>query len=91
MTASALQLVGILIACGSAAASLLARNPRVRYAAAAVALIAAPLLVAGDVWHSTRLVELRHHPAKLAAAGFVHVTRRLLGLGAAQLITGARR
>ena len=68
MTASALQLLGILIACGAAAASLLARDPRVRYAAAAVALIAAPLLVAGDVWHSARLVELRHHPAKLAAA-----------------------
>ncbi len=33
-----------------------------------MALVAAPALVAGDVWHSTRLVELRHHPAKLAAA-----------------------
>ncbi len=68
MTASAPQLLGMLIACGAAAVSLLARTPRVRYAAAAVALVAAPALVAGDVWHSTRLVELRHHPAKLAAA-----------------------
>jgi O-antigen ligase len=57
----------MLVACGSAAVSLLARDPRVRYGAAAIALIAAPLLVAGDVWHSSRLVELRHHPAKLAA------------------------
>jgi O-antigen ligase len=60
-------MLGMLVACGSAAVSVLARDPRMRYGAAAVALIAAPLLVAGDVWDSTRLVELRHHPAKLAA------------------------
>jgi O-antigen ligase len=57
----------MLVACGAAAVALLARDPRLRFAAAAVALIAAPALVAGDVWHSTRLVDLRHHPAKLAA------------------------
>jgi O-Antigen ligase len=68
VTASAPQLFGMLVACGAAAVSLLARTPRVRYAAAVVALLAAPALVAGDVWHSARLVELRHHPAKLAAA-----------------------
>jgi putative inorganic carbon (hco3(-)) transporter len=67
MTASAPQLLGMLVACGAAAVTLLARDPRLRYGAAAVALIAAPALVAGDVWHSTRLVDLRHHPAKLAA------------------------
>jgi putative inorganic carbon (HCO3(-)) transporter len=67
VTASALQMLGMLVACGSAAVALLARDPRVRYGAAAIALIAAPLLVAGDVWHSARFVELRHHPAKLAA------------------------
>ncbi len=68
MTASVPQLAGMLGACGAAAAALLARDPRVRYAAAAVALLAAPALVAGDVWHSSRLVDLRHHPATLAAA-----------------------
>ena len=68
MTASAPELLGILVACAAAAAALLARDPRVRYGAAAVALIAAPALVAGDVWESSRLVALRDPPAKLAAA-----------------------
>jgi O-antigen ligase/polysaccharide polymerase Wzy-like membrane protein len=68
VTASALQLLGMLVACGAAAVALLARDPRVRFAAAALALVAAPALVAGDIWHSTRLVDLRHHPATLAAA-----------------------
>jgi putative inorganic carbon (hco3(-)) transporter len=68
MTASALELIGMLLACGAAAAALLVSDPRLRYVAIAVALIAAPALVAGDVWHSSRLVDLRDHPAKLAAA-----------------------
>jgi len=68
VTASALQLLGMLVACGSAAVALVARDPRVRFVAAAIALIAAPLLVAGDVWQSARFVELRHHPAKLAGS-----------------------
>lgn len=67
MTASALQLLGMLVACGAAALALVARDPRLRYAAAALALVVAPALVAGDVWDSSRLVDLRHHPAKLAA------------------------
>ena len=67
MTASGLQLLGMLLACGGAAVALLARDPRLRYGSAAVALIAAPALVGGDVWHTARFVELRHNPAKLAA------------------------
>jgi len=66
VTASALQLIGMLIACGGAAVALCARDPRLRYGAAIVALIAAPALVAGDVWNSSRAIELRHEPAKLA-------------------------
>ena len=67
MTASPLELGGMLLACGGAAAALLARDPRLRYGAAAVALVAAPALVAGDVWHTERFVDLRHDPARLAA------------------------
>lgn len=67
MAASALQFAGILIACGAAATALVARDPRLRYAAAAVALIAAPVSVAGDVWDNSRLVALRHPPATFAA------------------------
>ena len=73
MTASPLELGGMLLACGGAAAALLARDPRLRYGAAAVALVAAPALVAGDVWHTERFVDLRHDPAKLVAVIVVSV------------------
>jgi putative inorganic carbon (hco3(-)) transporter len=67
MTASPLEFGGMLLACGGAAAALLARDPRLRYGAAAVALVAAPALVAGDVWQTERFVDLRDDPAKLVA------------------------
>jgi putative inorganic carbon (hco3(-)) transporter len=66
VTASAPQFLGVLIACGAAACALVARDARLRYGAALVALIAAPALIAGDVWGSSRLVALRHPPEKLA-------------------------
>jgi len=66
MTASPLELGGMLVACGGAATALLASDFRIRYGAAAVALIAAPALVAGDVWHTARFVELRNDPTNLA-------------------------
>jgi O-antigen ligase len=64
--ASALELAGILAACGSASVAVLARDARIRYGALIVALIVAPALVAGNVWDSPRLVDLRDDPAKLA-------------------------
>jgi len=67
VTASPLELAGMLLACGGAAVALLARDPRVRYGAAAIALAAAPALVAGDVWQTERFVNLRGDPAKLVA------------------------
>jgi O-antigen ligase len=66
MNASAAQFVGILIACGAAAGALLARDARLRYGCALIALIAAPALIAGDVWDSSRVAALRHPPEKLA-------------------------
>jgi O-antigen ligase len=68
VTASALEMIGMLAACGGAAVALCVRDSRLRYAAATVALIAAPALVAGDVWDSARLVDLRDHPVTLVAA-----------------------
>jgi len=68
VTASVPQFLGMLIACGAAAGALLARDARLRYGCALVALIAAPVLIAGDVWGSSRLVALRHPPEKLAVA-----------------------
>ena len=81
MTATVPQLLGLLVASGAAAVALQARDPRVRYGAAAIALTAAPALVAGDVWHSTRFVDLRDHPAKLAAA--IAAALLAVGVGAA--------
>jgi O-antigen ligase len=67
VTASTPQFAGMLIACGAAATAVLARDARLRYAAALVALVAAPALVLGDVWGTSRVVSLRHPPEKLAA------------------------
>ncbi len=73
MTASPLELGGMLLACGGAAAALLARDPRLRYGAAAIALVTTPALVAGDVWQTERFVDLRDDPAKLIALIVVSV------------------
>ena len=50
VTATALELVGILVACGAAAAALVIVDRRARTAAMAAALVVAPVLVLGDVW-----------------------------------------
>lgn len=68
MTASAPELIGILIACGAAAAAAVLEDRRCRHAAMAVALLAAPVLVLGNVWHEARVVDFRHSPAQIGAA-----------------------
>ena len=75
MNASAGQLVGLLFALGGAATAVSARGPRLRYGALAVALVAAFALILGEVWDSSRLATLRHHPpvAVLAALALAAV------------------
>ena len=68
MNTSAIELIGILIACGAAAVALVAEDRRARQAAMVVALIAAPVLVLGDVWDESRVVDFRHSPAQLGGA-----------------------
>lgn len=80
MTASPLELAGMLLACGGAATAVLARDPRLRYGAAAVALLTAPALVAGDVWETARFVDLRGDPAKLVAV--ILASPAAVGVGA---------
>jgi hypothetical protein len=60
------QLLGIVVACGSAALAVAAPDRRLRDIGIVVALIAAPLLVLGDVWDEPRIVDLRHSPAQIA-------------------------
>jgi hypothetical protein len=63
----ALEWVGVIAACAAAGASLVTRDPRLRAAAMVLALILAPMLIAGDVWDTERFRELRDSPAQLAA------------------------
>jgi O-antigen ligase len=59
---------GLLIAAACAAASILLPAGRTRSAAMLTALLLFPILILGDQWHTHRIVELRHHEAKAAAA-----------------------
>jgi O-antigen ligase len=68
LSASAVELAGMLVACGSAAAALVLRDRTSRTAAIALALVAAPLLVLGDVWDEPRVVDFRTSPAQVGAA-----------------------
>jgi O-Antigen ligase len=79
MNASALELAGMLVGCGAAACAIAGRDVRLRRAALIVALLAAPALVLGDVWHEERVVSFRDDPAVVAAAGVA----LLVAIGAA--------
>jgi hypothetical protein len=63
----------MLVACGAAAAAIVLRDRRARTVAIAVALAAAPLLVLGDVWNESRVVDFRTSPAHVGAAAAVAV------------------
>jgi O-antigen ligase len=68
LTASFGQTIGLVFGLGGAAVVVLARDPRLRWGAAAAALVAAPALIAGQVWDTPRLASLRDHPAVAAGA-----------------------
>lgn len=69
MNAEPLQALGLLVACGGAAAAIAAPGWRWRYLVLAVALVAAPLVIIGDVWDDPRVADLRDSPAVVAAGG----------------------
>ena len=80
--ASPLEVIGLLVACGSVAAAILAPNSRWQPAALALALVAAPALVLGDVWDGPQVSDLRDSPAMIAA-GLVALT---VGVGVGALV-----
>jgi O-antigen ligase len=63
----ALSRAGVVLD-GLLAAEVLVGRGRARRIAAAGALVLTPLLLVAELWHSTQIVHLRHHPALAAAA-----------------------
>jgi putative inorganic carbon (hco3(-)) transporter len=76
------QIIGMLAACGGAAAALVSTSPRARYLAIGVALAAALALLVGDVWDQSRFTEFRQHPPLVAAVA-VAAAIGICGLAAA--------
>jgi putative inorganic carbon (hco3(-)) transporter len=70
-----------LVATAAAGGALVLRDPRLRVAAMAVALVLAPVLIAADNWNDERIRDLRDSPAVLVLAG-VAGTMLLVGLAA---------
>ncbi|MEO8092206.1 MAG: O-antigen ligase family protein, partial [bacterium] len=71
MTASPLEAVGLLVACGGTAAAISAPGRRWRWIALTVALAAALALLAGDVWDDPRFADLRSSPALIGAGALL--------------------
>lgn len=65
MSANLGELIGSILACGGAAAALVLRDPRWRYLAMAVGLLAAVGLIGGQVWDQQRFADFRDRPELL--------------------------
>jgi putative inorganic carbon (HCO3(-)) transporter len=74
--------VGAVVAAGAAGTGLIARDPRRRVAAMALALALAPVLIAADHWDDASFRDLRDSPALLvvAAAGGIALLAALAAL-----------
>jgi putative inorganic carbon (hco3(-)) transporter len=68
VTAAASELAGMIVGCGAAALGLVARDPRLRLGALALALVVAPTLFLGSVWDEPRIIRFREEGATVAAA-----------------------
>ena len=66
MSASALEVIGALAACGGTGAALVLVRPRLRYAAMGLGLLAAVLLLAGQVWNEPRFESITSQPGAIA-------------------------
>jgi putative inorganic carbon (hco3(-)) transporter len=60
-----LAVVGVLAAAGAAVAAILLAPGRGRSVAMLLALVLFPILILGDQWHSTQIVDLRDDSARL--------------------------
>ena len=62
-----LAAAGVLAAAGACAASILLPPGRLRSLAMLLAIGLFPVLILGDQWHTTQIVDLRHDDARIAA------------------------
>ena len=85
MSASVAEMIGMLAACGAAAAGIALPGRRERTIAIAIAIIAAPVLVIADVWNEPRVADFRGEPAQVAGALIV------AGLAVGALTAAIRR
>jgi O-antigen ligase len=61
-----LSAVGVLVAAGASAASILLPPGRARSLAMLVAIGLFPVLIVGDQWHTAQIVDLRHDDGRIA-------------------------
>jgi putative inorganic carbon (hco3(-)) transporter len=64
---------GVLLAAAASAAAILLPPSRGRSAAMLLAIVLFPALIAGDQWHTTQIVDLRHDEARIVALLLVAV------------------
>jgi O-antigen ligase len=65
--------LGVLVAAGAGAASIVLPPGRARAATMLLALALFPALILGDQWHSSQVVDLREHTSRMVALGVVGV------------------
>jgi O-antigen ligase len=79
--AVAVKGLGALVAALAAGGALTLPSARARAVSALAALALAPVLLLGELWHTTQVVHLRHHPT-LVAVGLVAGLVVVVGLAA---------
>jgi len=62
---------GLLTAAGASAAAILLPPGRPRSGAMVLAMVLFPVLIAGDQWHTTQIVDLRHDEGRIVALAAV--------------------
>jgi O-antigen ligase len=67
VTPTVLEAIASVIACGGAAAAIVLRDPRWRYLAMGIGLLAAVALITGQVWDQARFADIRDKPQLLLA------------------------
>ena len=78
--------VGIVVAAALAAVVMLHRDTRVQALAMLGALVLAPILLLGDIWHSPQLGVVHRHPLVAAVGALI----ALAAVGAAALLVAKR-